>query len=69
MLWSHTVSMEAVAVASSMTQIRNSGEELLGAGEARRLLAGFRGQLYGCLTARADELFDLADAAGARRGV
>jgi hypothetical protein len=62
MLWSHTVSMEAVAVASSMTQIRNSGEELLGAGEARRLLAGFRGQLYGCLTARADELFDLADA-------
>ena len=62
MLWSHTVSMEAVAVASSMTQIRNSCEELLGAGEARRLLAGFRGQLYGCLTARADELFDLADA-------
>src|SRR5579863_6603255 len=62
MLWSHTVSMEAVAVASSMTQIRNSREELLGAGEARRLLAGFRSQLYGCLTARGDELFDLADA-------
>jgi len=49
-------------VASSMTQVRNSGEELLGAGEARRLLAGFRSRLYGCLTARADELFDLADA-------
>ena len=62
MLWSHTVSMEAVAVASSMTQVRNSGEELLGAGEARRRLAGFRGQFYRCLTARADELFELADA-------
>jgi hypothetical protein len=54
--------MEAVAVASSMTHVRNSSEELLGAGQARRLLAGFRGQLYGCLTARADELFELADA-------
>ena len=62
MMWSHTVSMEAVAVASSMTQIRNTREELLGAGNARRLLAGFRSQLYGCLTARADELFELADA-------
>jgi hypothetical protein len=56
---SNTLTMEAVAVASSMTQIRNCGEDL---GGAWRLLAGFRGQLYRCLAARADELFDLADA-------
>jgi len=62
MMWSHTFSVEAVAVASSMTQIRNTGEELPGAESGRRLLAGFRRQLYGSLTARADELFDLADA-------
>ena len=31
-------------------------------GQARDRLAGFRGELYGCLTARADELFELADA-------
>jgi hypothetical protein len=49
-------------VASSMTQAGNYGEDLLEAGRARRLLAGFRSELYRCLTARADELFDLADA-------
>jgi hypothetical protein len=54
--------MEAVAAVSSMTQIRNSGEELPEAEQAQRLLAGFRGQLYGCLTARADEQFERADA-------
>jgi hypothetical protein len=32
------------------------------AGRARRVLAGFRGELYRCLTARADELAELADA-------
>ena len=59
---SNSLAMKAVAVASSMTQIVNSGEDLAGAGRARRLLAGFREELYGCLTARADELFGLADA-------
>ena len=49
-------------MASSMTQIRNHGEELLEAGRARRRLAGFRGEFYRCLTARGDELFELADA-------
>ena len=49
-------------MASSMTQIGNYGEDLLEAGRARRLLAGFRGELYRCLTARGDELFELADA-------
>jgi hypothetical protein len=49
-------------VASSMTQIRNCGEELGEAGQARRTLAGFRDEVYGCLTARGDELFELADA-------
>jgi hypothetical protein len=33
-----------------------------GADQARERLAGFRGELYRCLTARADALFELADA-------
>jgi len=33
-----------------------------GAGQARERLAGFRRELYRCLTARADALFELADA-------
>jgi DDE superfamily endonuclease len=33
-----------------------------GTGAARELLAEFRGEFYGCLTARADALFGLADA-------
>jgi hypothetical protein len=57
---SNTVTVEAVAVASSMTQIGNYGEDLPGAGRARRLLAGFRSQVYRSLTGRADELFELA---------
>ena len=32
------------------------------AGEAAELLRGFRGELYGCLERRADELFELTDA-------
>jgi hypothetical protein len=59
---SNTVTMEAVAVASSMTQVGNSGEELQQAGLARRALAEFRAEFYRCLTARADEQFELADA-------
>jgi hypothetical protein len=49
-------------VASSMTQIGNCGQELPEAVQARRVLAGFRGELYRCLPARGDELFELADA-------
>jgi len=59
---SNTVTVEAVAVAPSMTQIGNYGEDLPEAGRARRLLAGFRSQVYRSLTGRADELFELADA-------
>lgn len=46
-------------MASSMTRDGECGQ---GLPEARRALAGFRGELYRCLTARADELFELADA-------
>jgi len=48
-------------VASSMAQAANYCEDLPEADQARRL-AGFRGELYRCLTARADELSGLADA-------
>jgi hypothetical protein len=51
--------MMAVAVGSSMA---HDGERGQGPAGARRVLAGFRGELYRCLTARADELFELADA-------
>ena len=47
---------------SSMAQISECGEGLADAGRARRRLAGFRGELYRCLDARADELFELAGA-------
>jgi hypothetical protein len=53
---------KAVAVAFSMAW-REAGAG--GGGEAdvaRELLAGFRWELYRCLTARADALFELADA-------
>jgi hypothetical protein len=56
------MAMEAVAVASSMTQDADYGAGLAGGVCAWRLLAGFREQLYRCLTARADALFCLADA-------
>ena len=46
--------------------MRGAGSEVearaAGDGRARGRLAGFRGELYRCLTARADELFELADA-------
>jgi len=38
------------------------GVEKRPAGEAAELLRGFRGELYGCLERRADELFELTDA-------
>jgi hypothetical protein len=45
-----------------MTQAGNNGEDLPEAEGVRRRLAGFRSELYRCLTVRADELFELADA-------
>jgi hypothetical protein len=45
-----------------MTRVGNYREEQGEAERARRRLAGFRGELYRCLTGRADELFDLVDA-------
>ena len=56
------MAMEAVAVAPSMAQDVNYGVELPEDGYAWRLLAGFRGELYRCLTRRGDALFGLADA-------
>ena len=49
-------------MSSSMARIGDCGGDLPEAERARRVLAGFRGELYRCLTARADELFELADA-------
>jgi hypothetical protein len=51
-----------VAVAFSMAW-REAG---VGGDQELGLLAAFRGELYRCLTARADALFELAD--GAPRG-
>jgi hypothetical protein len=58
---SNTLAMEAVAVAPSMARGGNSGGDLPEAGRARWLLAGFRAELYRCLTVRRDALFGLAD--------
>jgi hypothetical protein len=52
---------KAVAVAFSMAW-RAGGVELREEAGARGRLAGFRGELYRCFTARADALFELADA-------
>jgi hypothetical protein len=56
---SNTVTMEAVAVVSSMAQCGGDRAE---AARARRLLSRFRVDVHGCLTGRGDELFELADA-------
>jgi hypothetical protein len=53
--------MKAVAVAFSMAWIE-VGIEPRSEDQARGLLAAFRRRLYGCFTARADALFELADA-------
>jgi DDE superfamily endonuclease len=54
---------QAVAVAFSMAWTGSEVEPRAdGSVQARDRLAAFRGQLYGCLTARADELFELGDA-------
>jgi DDE superfamily endonuclease len=56
------LAVEAVAVAFSMAW-HEAGVEAGAAGDrARGLLAAFRGELYRCLTGRADALFELADA-------
>jgi DDE superfamily endonuclease len=50
-------------VAFSMARAGSGGGDLdLDADVARGLLAGFRGELYRCLTRRADALFEVADA-------
>ena len=49
-------------MAISMARAEDRGADLPGAEQARRVLAGFRGELYRCLTRRGDELFELADA-------
>ena len=56
------LAIEAVAVAISMARAGDCGADLPGAERARRVLAGFRGRLYRCLTRRGDELFELGDA-------
>ena len=57
---------EAVAMAFSMAWLEAGVESPASGDLARGVLAAFRGELYGCLAARADALFELAD--GAPRG-
>jgi hypothetical protein len=57
------VKTQAVAVAFSIAWAEGAVEPRPGEGQARDELAGFRRRLYGCFAARADELFELADAA------
>jgi DDE superfamily endonuclease len=49
-------------VAFSMAWVDPDGESAGGADRARGVLAAFRGELYRCLTRRADALFEVADA-------
>jgi DDE superfamily endonuclease len=53
---------KAVAVAFSIAWLDAGVERQPGDQRARDRLAGFRQELYGCFTARADALFELADA-------
>ena len=54
--------MMAVAVAFSMAWLGAGVEPRPEDDRARERLAAFRGELYRCFTARADALFELADA-------
>jgi hypothetical protein len=54
--------VEAVAVAFSMPWLQDAVQNGPGEGRELGLLAGFRGELFRCLTRRADALFELADA-------
>src|SRR2546430_11977986 len=57
------VKTQAVAVVFSIAGAGSEVERRAEDGRrARGALAGFRGELYRCLTARADALFELADA-------
>ena len=58
------VKTQAVAVAFSIAWVEAEVEPEADGDQvqARDRLASFRGELYGCLTARADELFELCDA-------
>jgi DDE superfamily endonuclease len=56
------VKMQAVAVAFSMAWLQAGVERQPGDGGALGRLSAFRGELYRCFTARADALFELADA-------
>ena len=54
--------MKAVAVAFSMPWLQDEVQEEAGGGCGHGMLAWFRGELYQCLTRRADALLELADA-------
>ena len=49
-------------MAFSMAWLEAGVESPASEDQARGVLAAFRGELYRCLTARADALFELADA-------
>src|SRR6266513_147484 len=53
---------KAVAVAFSIAWLEAGVEPRAEGARAREVLAGFRRELYRCFTARADALFELADA-------
>src|SRR5260370_40443746 len=57
------VKTQAVAVAFSIAWAEGAVEPRPGEDQSRDELAEFRRQLYGCFTARADELLELADGA------
>jgi hypothetical protein len=57
---------KAAAVAFSIAWLTDDVDPRLEEDQARARLAAFRRELYRCFTARADELFELAD--GAPRG-
>src|SRR5216683_493636 len=57
------VKTQAVAVACSIAWAEGAVEPRPGEDQSRDELAEFRRQLYGCFTARADELLELADGA------
>jgi len=54
----------AFRMAWQQAEVQDRGPDTSGGGAAGALkgLAGFRGELYRCLTGRADALFELADA-------
>jgi DDE superfamily endonuclease len=56
------VKTKAVAVAFSIAWLGAGVERGPGDARARARLVGFRQELYRCFTARADALFELADA-------